>query len=196
MRAFFPFGVKRKFSHKVAVIILLTFKFSSHRLSHLNCRTTLWDDQVGYSSYDRLVFLAVHFLLIGSVTAHQMHFQPWKISPTFVGNIVCFPSSFFFSPISCSLPFDPALAPSTLNLPESYTFLLIWEKSQLNCFDRKRNWDQQSSMTHLEPACNSQPIKMQEFCHYEDPSGVYHTRADIWNKPSYRVSLMYCLYIK
>lgn len=140
VRAFFPSGVKRKFSHKVAVIILLTFRFSSHRLSHLNCRTTLWDEQAGYSSYDSLVFLAVHFLLIWSVTAHQMHFQPWKISPAFVGNIVCFPSSFFFFfPISCSLPFDPALAPNTLNLPESYTFLLIWEKSQLNCFDRKRN---------------------------------------------------------
>ena len=119
MRAFFSFGVKRKFSHKVAVIILLTFKFSSHRLSHLNCRTTLWDDQVGYSSYDRLVFLAVHFLLIGSVTAHQMHFQPWKISPTFVGNIVCFPSSFFFFPHIL----QPTLWPS----PGTQYSELAWE---------------------------------------------------------------------
>ena len=130
--------------NKVAVIILLTFKLSSHRLSHLNCRTTLWDEQAGCSSYDSLVSLAVHFLLIWSFTAHQMHFQPWKISPTFVGNIVCFPSSFFFfffhilQPINTTLRPSPGIQYSELDCElHILTYLgkesvkLLWQEEKL-----------------------------------------------------------------
>ena len=40
VRTLFSSGVQRKISHKVAIIIVLTFKLSSHRSSHLNYRTT------------------------------------------------------------------------------------------------------------------------------------------------------------
>ena len=69
VRTYFFLWYKKKIFHKVAMIILLIFKLSSHRLFYLNCRTTFQDEQARWSSH--LVFIAVYLLYIGkSSLAH------------------------------------------------------------------------------------------------------------------------------